>query len=92
MLASLELNTSHNHLYDSTLGHARSCIDGSIGGCKIKLPDRIMLYLHGHWIQYIVVSARLAGLFNGFWEDDAQNLVPLPQISRSVSVAHMFTR
>ena len=29
MLATLELNTSHNHLYDSILRHARNCIDAA---------------------------------------------------------------
>ena len=38
MLATLELNTSHNHLYDSTLRHATSCIDALKPKCKIKLP------------------------------------------------------
>ena len=86
MLATLELNTCYNHLYGSTLERTISCIDELSRESKIELPDRIMLYLHGHWIQYIVVTAWLAARFFGFWDDDAQNLVPLPQISRSVSV------
>jgi hypothetical protein len=38
MLATLELNTSHNHLYGSILGHAISCIDEPFRKCKIELP------------------------------------------------------
>jgi hypothetical protein len=38
MLASLEPNISHNHLYDSILGHATTCIDSPIQTSKIELP------------------------------------------------------
>ena len=38
MLATLELNTSPNHLYDSILRHARNCIDAPWQTSKIELP------------------------------------------------------
>src|SRR6266404_5638276 len=38
MLATLELNTSHNRLCDSTLRHTRNCIDALRLRSKIKLP------------------------------------------------------
>lgn len=38
MPATLELNTSHNHLYDSTLRHARNCIDSPLPRSKIEIP------------------------------------------------------
>jgi hypothetical protein len=86
MLAMLEFNKCHNTLYGSTLRRTRNCIDESSYTCKIKLLNRSMLYQQGHWIQYIVVFAWLAARFFGFWAFEAQNLVPRPQISRSVNV------
>src|SRR5829696_5453724 len=38
MLATLEPNTSYNHLYDSILRHTRNCIDAPSSTSKIKLP------------------------------------------------------
>jgi hypothetical protein len=38
MLATLELNTRHNRLCDSTLRHTRNCIDAPQPKCKIELP------------------------------------------------------
>ena len=38
MLATLELNTSPNHLYGSILRHPRNCIDAPLPKCKIELP------------------------------------------------------
>lgn len=43
MLAMLELNTVHNTLYDSTLRHARNCIDEPKAKSMIELPNRSML-------------------------------------------------
>jgi hypothetical protein len=59
MLALLELNKSHNHLYDCTLRHTKNCIDAIRQARMIVQLDRIMLYPEGHGIQYIVVVARL---------------------------------
>jgi hypothetical protein len=48
MLATLELNTSHNPLYDSTLRTPKNRIDSFREARMIKRFDRIMWYLKGH--------------------------------------------
>lgn len=57
MLATLELNTSPNHLYGSILGNATSCIDAPMPKSKIELPEP----------QHVVSARALGTIGCGLW-------------------------
>ena len=83
MLAMLVLNTIHNALYESNLRHPRNCIDERNRTSMIELPNRSMLL--SVWVSDTIYCGHAASdhAVVGFWANEAQNLVPPEEVSRS---------